>query len=329
MSAAGKTRGAEASAASSAAGGNASDHARLSRGQLRQIAMITLGAVALYVGFRLLPTGTSLSHGDFRVEGAGGVEFCDPANPQFIPVVAMRSPVTMAVQTTNSAAAGEEVRGTIVLRTASGKPIAPVDLLVTHTRKLHLLIVDPTLQDYQHVHPEARADGAGEWTFAFTPLRAGPYRVFADFTPVATARGLYASADLEVAASSRAATSSGSNASAGATAGYNFTLVPAKPVVRIREPIDLTFAITRTDGAAVPLELVMGAYAHLVAFDKSRSGFAHLHPNETDLANPPDAHQPKLTFKVTFPNSGRYVIWAQTNLSGHESFVPFEVEVMQ
>ena len=57
----------------------------------RQVLIITALAIALYLGVRLLPTGTNLNHMDFRVEGKGALEFCDPANPQFIPVVAARS----------------------------------------------------------------------------------------------------------------------------------------------------------------------------------------------------------------------------------------------
>jgi len=49
----------------------------------------------------------------------------------------------------------------------------------------------------------------------------------------------------------------------------------------------------------VPLEPVMGAFAHLVAFDETRSGFAHLHPMETDLLKTPDATRPALSFKIT------------------------------
>jgi hypothetical protein len=72
----------------------------------------------------------------------------------------------------------------------------------------------------------------------------------------------------------------------------------------------------------------MGAFAHLVAFDEQRSGFAHLHPQETDLTKPPDALQPQLSFKVTIPRTGRYVIWAQVNLDGTEVFAPFWVDVL-
>src|SRR3954468_14269279 len=66
----------------------------LNKRQRRQVAWITLGAIALFVVVRQLPTGTNLSHGDFRVAGGTSIEFCDPANPQFIPVVAVRSPVS-------------------------------------------------------------------------------------------------------------------------------------------------------------------------------------------------------------------------------------------
>jgi len=73
---------------------------------------------------------------------------------------------------------------------------------------------------------------------------------------------------------------------------------------------------------------VMGAYAHLVAFDEARSGFAHLHPVETDLTKKPDAIRPELSFKIMIPSAGRYVIWAQVNLDGSEVFAPFWFEVV-
>jgi len=72
---------------------------------------------------------------------------------------------------------------------------------------------------------------------------------------------------------------------------------------------------------------VMGAFAHLVAFDRERTGFAHLHPQETDLAQALDPAAPVLHFQVTIPQPGRFVIWAQMVLDGEEIFVPFWFEV--
>ncbi len=296
----------------------------------RQIGLITLGAAALYAGFRHIPTGTNLSHMDFRVTGGNAIEFCDPSNPQFIPVVAVRSPVSMRLKTPGAARAGEPVELTVSLSTSSGKLIGPQDLMVAHTRKLHLLIVDPELRDYQHVHPEPGAR-EGEWVVRFTPERAGVYRVFADFMPAATLRGLYASADLSVLPGGVAQEEVRRPDSAWVAekAGYRFEIKPGEKIIRAGRPAELSFTVTRPDGEPVPLAPVMDAYAHLVAFDEERSGFAHLHPNEIDLSVVPDPVRPELTFQVTIPAAGRYVIWSQVEIGGQEIFVPFWFKVAE
>ena len=299
-------------------------HSELQTQQWRQIGAITIAAIAIFALLRWLPTGTSLSHMDFRVDAKNSIEFCDPLNPQFIPVVAVASPVTMKV-TAPQARVGDPVDAIVTLKTASGKPIETQDLLVVHTRRLHLLIADPTLTDYQHVHPEPTKE-PGTWTFRFTPRASGAYRIFADFTPAATNRGLYANADLQVEPPADKAVTA-TRAGANSVEGYNFALTPASLPLRARQTVDLSFTITRSDGALVPLERVMDAYAHLVAFDQARSGFAHLHPMQADLSQAPDRVRPTLNFKITIPTAGRYVIWAQVNLAGHETFVPFWFDV--
>jgi hypothetical protein len=333
-------------------GAVAGAHPPLGGRQWRQIAFLTVGAVALYATMRALPTGTNLHAVDFTA-GKGGLEMCDPANPQFVPVVAVRSPVTMTLSAGETATMGRETRYLMTLGTSTGRPIGPVDLLVAHTKKMHLLIADPTLTDYQHIHPEPGAKD-GQWTFAFTPRRSGLYRIFADFTPAATGRSLYASADVAVTA---VAGAGAANDLAGAQPqemkpvrqaqgspirqaqgspdpfsseidGVRFTLRPGQVPIRAGEPEDLTLSIVRKDGKAVALEPVMGAYAHLVAFDDQRSGFAHLHPMQADPSIPPDPVNPTLPFKLKIPQPGRYVIWAQLRPAGHEVFVPFWFDVV-
>src|SRR5262249_43983291 len=111
--------------------------------------------------------------------------------------------------------------------------------------------------------------------------------------------------------------------------GFRFELVPAALPIKAQRPADLKLKIARTGGGTVPMEPVMGAFAHLVAFDEARSGFAHLHPMEIDLEKRPDAIHPELNFKITIPRAGRYVIWAQMNLGGKETFVPFWFDVVE
>ena len=291
----------------------------------RQILLITVVSLALFVLVRRLPTGTNLSHMDFRVQGGNIIQFCDPTNPQFIPVVAVRSPVVMTLHPFGIATPGSEWRVAFTLRTSTGRPISPEDLLVVHTKRLHLLIVDPTLEDYQHVHPQPGPE-PGSWHFAFTPRFAGVYRVFADFTPVATNRGLYAYADLLVTGDPtgprRPPPARMEDLSEFEVGDLRIGLTPAEPL-RADRPADLKLTLRRTGGGPVRLEPVMDAYAHLVAFDRERSGFAHLHPVQTDLAEHPDLVRPTMNFKITIPKSGSYVIWAQTNVGGREVFAPF------
>lgn len=297
----------------------------LSSPQKRQIVLITIAAVIFYAGFRLLPTGTNLHQNDFNVQGKGAIELCDPANPQFVAVTTARSPVTMSLRGDLPAAPGRASRVTLTLATSTGKPVGPADLLVQHTRKLHLLVVDPTLRDYQHIHPEP-GEKDGEWTFDFTPRLAGAYRVFADFVPVPTGRSLYAGAELPV--TGEVAVNMNQLSWDALVDGYLFKLNPAAPV-RAGQVTDYEFTVARTDGAAVPMEPVMDAYAHLVAFDQANVGFAHLHPKETSLAPLPDPAKPKLTFRIMIPQAGTYVIWAQVKLGGREVFAPFWFEVAQ
>ena len=301
----------------------------LSSAQWRQFVWITLAAVSLYVFFRFLPTGTDLNHMDFRVTGKNAIEMCDPSNPQFISVIAATSPVALTVKTAAAPAAGREVQVTLRMTTANNKLIAPEDLVVMHTRKLHLLIADPSLTDYQHLHPEPTRV-PGEWSFTFTPTLGGIYRIFADFTPAATNRSLYANVDLVVAGeqlSTPELAAAMTPSWIGQRDAYRLELVPGTRQIRAGQATDLKFSVTNTGGGAVGLEPVMDAYAHLVAFDTARSGFAHLHPMDADLGVAPDSIKPTLSFKITIPAAGRYVIWAQLKINGREKFVPFWFDV--
>jgi hypothetical protein len=266
---------------------------------------------------------------DFRVTGKNAIEMCDPSNPQFISVIAATSPVALTVKTAAAATAGREVQVTVRMTTANNKPIAPEDLVVMHTRKLHLLIADPSLTDYQHLHPEPTRV-PGEWSFTFTPKLGGIYRIFADFTPAATNRSLYANVDLVVAGeqlSTPELAAAMTPSWIGQRDAYRLELAPATRQIRAGQATDLKFSVTNTGGGAVGLEPVMVAYAHLVAFDTARSGFAHLHPMDADPGVAPDSIKPTLSFKITIPAAGRYVIWAQLKINGREKFVPFWFDV--
>lgn len=298
--------------------------APLTKRQRRQLVWITLGAVGLFVLVRQLPTGTNLARTDLPSTGASLFQLCDCTNPQFLPVTAVQSPVTMTMATDVPPAVGRPMHVTLHLRTTSGKPVGPNDLLVTHTKLLHLMVVDPSLRDYQHVHP-VPGPTPGEWDLDLTPHRAGLYRLFADFTPAATASALYATASFTVPGTPDVPPAADNLMCR--EDGFGYVLTPQEPF-RAGDVVDLTLTV-ESAGAHRPVRLdpVMGAFAHLVAFDQSRTGFAHIHPLETDLNQRLDPYRPQLTFKVLIPHAGRYVIWSEINSGGRLRFAPFWFEV--
>jgi hypothetical protein len=85
---------------------------------------------------------------------------------------------------------------TVLVRLAKwdGSPVKAADFIETHTKKIHLLINDRSLSDYHHKHPEA-TQTPGEYRFAFTPRKPGPYRIWADVVPETTGMQEYDVAD--------------------------------------------------------------------------------------------------------------------------------------
>jgi len=140
---------------------------------------------------------------------------------------------------------------------------------------------------------------------------------------------LYAHVDLEVAGAvvERPSISPVLPAVVSDKDGWSFELTSKDSVIKAGAVAELSLAVSRADGRDITLDTVMDAFAHLVAFDAERGGFAHLHPNETDISKPLTGARPTLSFKVTIPRAGRYVIWAQFSTQGRERFVPFWIDV--
>jgi hypothetical protein len=227
--------------------------------------------------------------------------------------------------------AGAAEAMTLSLRTATGKPLGPGDLLPTATHRINLLLVDPSLQDFQALAaaPGARA---GEWRFAFTPRRGGNYRIFADFTPAATGQEMYASADQEVMPSDDAPGRRPGPRAGAATSGlsverdgYRLTLRPSGPSIVAREPVALTFTAESLDGGPAAWEPLDGGFATLVAFDLNRTGFVNLRAGVA--GRDPSGGAAPLVFTVAIPDPGPYVIWSRVKIGGRVITAPFRIQV--
>jgi hypothetical protein len=291
----------------------------------RQAGLITLAAAALLAGLHWIPAGPRLSHMDFVPGGQDALQFCDPNNPRLLPVVTRRSSVVMTLFP-SSARAGSSVDAILSIATATQKPIGPADLLPTAGQSLHLLVAGPEGDDFQAPLPSA-LPRPGDWAFTFRPRRGGLYRIFADFTPAATRREMYGSADMPVQSGQPSPPAPPPSRTAD-IGGYRFVLQPAAKPIYARQPVDLILTIIRVGGGTVPLQPFLGALAHLVAFDENRTGFVHLHALPPIGGSRTDPACPALVFKVTFDDPGRYTIWSRANLAGREIDAPFRLEVL-
>src|SRR6185503_20141144 len=106
--------------------------------------------------------------------------------------------VRAMIQTDASLEVGKPVTGTLTLKQLTGAPVSITDLRVVHTERIHLLIIDPTLTDYHHVHPTPTAT-PGAYEFTFTPKKPGAYRAWADLRTTLTGFQEYAQAEMPAA----------------------------------------------------------------------------------------------------------------------------------
>ena len=267
------------------------------RGQIWLITLGAIGAVILLNEFGRKPP--ELTPMDFVVGGQDALQFCDPNHPRFHPSrAAPQQPVTLAV--TGAGGGGAEQ---VVLRTTSGKVIRGSDLDFTEGRLLRLFLVDPALRTFVEKDPVEL--NPGEWLFTAPPATAGASRIFADFTPKATAREMYARGAL-------AAPAAGGSRAPGSAApdGYACSFATSRAPLYARQPFEVTVRIARPDGEDALIQPIAGVRADLIAFDSDLSGMAKFE------CRAPGA----LAFRADIRDPGSYVFWfvAQVDDRAHE-----------
>jgi hypothetical protein len=202
-------------------------------------------------------------------------------------------------------------------------PLTLDDLKEAHTKKLHLLVVDPSLSDYHHIHPTPTQNG--EWTFDFTPKTNGSYRVWADVIPVATGKQEYVIADIGTSATQKAAITKTTIMSS-TVEGYTFTLaLDGEPKAGAAVMGNIT--ITKDGKPFNQLEPVMGAFAHVVGFTEDYNSVLHVHPMGKEPTSDTEHGGPKLEFHIEPKKAGFVKLFAQVRIGSKDIFAPFGLTV--
>ncbi len=222
----------------------------------------------------------------------------------------------------------------IRLTTRDGSPVAASDLLVAHTQRIHLLIIDPALEDYHHEHP-VPTSVPGEYEFTFTPTKSSPYRIYADVVPALTGIQEYIPVDLPGIRAPNVHDAPSENRQGTFTAevdGLHFQLAldgTAGRSLRSRQAQTLRISVSDADGRPLAqLEPVMNAFAHLVGFYDDGRTVVHLHPAGPDIIDMAARGGPSLEFRFYPPKEGFLRLYCQVSIGGKMIFVPFGVNIL-
>jgi hypothetical protein len=255
---------------------------------------------------------------------------CGMALDQLVVLVASEAAAQHAVRATITTdrplEAGKPARAILHLRRDDNEPVTPAELVETHTRKIHLLVIDGSLTDYHHEHPQPTTT-PGDYEFTFTPTKPGPYLAWADLRPLPMGLQEYEKAVIGGLGSSDAVTDTEQRLSGDAN-GLHFQLTLGGPKIKVGEPAQAKVRITKQDGSGFDqLEPVMAAFAHLVGFNEDRETVLHMHPIGAPIADEQARGGPELEFKIYATRPGFVRLFCQVQIAGRQIFVPFAVEV--
>lgn len=297
------------------------------KGSILKAIFLAFPFVIIYFIVRNLPVEPCEFLHEETYNAEGELDYCGADETGFVDLSVRKWPMSVDFRPLDALAVNQLCKFEIKIEKADGSPLTARDVALSHTQKIHLLIVNESLDDYQHLHPVADPLFDGVWHFSFTPNLSGKYQAFLDFIPIKSPRRVLLSSTFKV------------------DGGHSLKTSPKENLVFVRDnlrfeinktrsplqdsQLELTLAAKDEMGKDVTLYSVMGAFAHMVAFDSKISGFAHLHPlMDTLPLSRDDSFTGSLTFGFSAPKPGIYRLWAQVKTSiDKEMFIPFDLEV--
>jgi len=221
--------------------------------------------------------------------------------------------LTMEIASCSPVISGQECQISLRLLGENGKALSDADLRETHTKKLHLMLVDDSLNDYHHIHPEYD-EKTGCFVANFTPQMQNGYSAWSDFQ-LQTGEAFVLKNQLPVARDYHIppAISHSNFASAD---GFNMD-ISANPPLQSGKDSTLVLRITDAEGNPAKLQEIMGASGHLVAFSKDKKDYIHCHPMEEVSKNG------ELVFHVAPTNEGFGKFFLGIKVDGREATIPF------
>lgn len=228
-------------------------------------------------------------------------------------------PVALEIYSSTPVSAWKSVLTFQMVETKTKHLISDSDLTVAHEKKLHFIIYDPSLSQFQHVHPTYTSSKDSTWEVEVNFQVNGNYWAWA--------QGELSSDGSEFSAPTRLSVTGGapelaqpnlSDVRTGEDRNSIITLSKTPLMAGKISMIGLTFS--HKDGTAPQLSPYLGAVAHIVATPTDGDSLIHVHPV-------PGSTPTTAMLHVSFPDAGFYRLWIQFNDGGELHVVPLSVEV--
>lgn len=240
--------------------------------------------------------------------------------------------------------AGEPAELFFEVKNSSGETIK--ELEIVHEKPMHLIIVSEDLKEFYHLHPELQSNGAFKTTFTFPT--GGYYRIYADVTPKGATQ-IVKNFTQAVVGTERPKEPLKADVNFEKTIDGLRFVMKTEAALESGKDVVLNFQVfdAATDQPVTDLEKYLGEYAHFVIISEDLSDYVHVHPESRDnVKSEEHSHDSQANHDVesklanqkgesivaafvTFPNAGKYKIWAQFQRGGKITTLPFVVEVKQ
>jgi hypothetical protein len=197
----------------------------------------------------------------------------------------------------------------------TGSSLTEKNLVETHTKILHLVVYDSSLNEFNHVHPQFNGL---TWDVSLNLKSNGYYTVWAQGK---TSGGTEFSIDTQlvvVDGELENPVKSLGDIRFGVDGSTQVELAPTK--LMAGKMVMMDFSISRTDGTKPILTPYLGAFAHVVATRLGGGELIHVHPMEGKDFNTGILHS-------TFPVQGEYRLWVQFNDQDELRTIPLSVVV--
>jgi len=266
--------------------------------------LVGIGVLALVIGAGAIALGRS-----DPMSGMSGMSL-RPA------ISAEQANVVARLQVTGARAPGSPVQLSYQLADKAGRPLT--DVVVSHERPMHLIVVRKDLGTFQHIHPQPTTV-PGEFTVDSAFPAAGTYVLYAEFTR-SNEQDIVQRDEVIIGTATETAP---------LTADLTPKIVADDTRVTLTFPQELragtaallTFRLEdpRTGQPRRDLASYLGAAAHVVILDAGTGSFAHTHGEAPSAgishgasgAGAGAPYGPEIDFRQTFPGPGRYKIWGQ------------------